>query len=139
MSTKPLALSWSKKSAELAPRINSELAPEGTTRLGNGPLFWVCMTVGFAEGARGEASSDQDVGRIPEIISPETRAAAYAIALDVLGIDSWADEGQVLKLAEEFAAGGLDILAAKLDDGVREWVAEFFYPAVSAQLSSKPD
>lgn len=139
MATKLLALSWSKKSAEFAPRINGELAPEGTGKLGNGPLFWLCMTIGFAEGKRGNPSSAQDVGRVPEIVNSETRAAAYAIALDVLGIDSWADENQVLGLAQEFAAGGLDILASKLDDGVRDWVAERFYPAISAQLSLKSD
>ena len=130
------AFSWSKAVAELAPRINAELAPEGTKTLGNGPLFWLCMTIGFNEGKRGKpGSSENDVGRVPEILIPEFRAAAYAIALDVGGIESWRDEDEVLRLAEEFAAGGLEVLASKLDDGVREWVAENFYPAISKQLS----
>ncbi len=129
------AFSWSKAVAELAPRINAELAPEGTRTLGNGPLFWLCMTIGFNEGKRGKPGSALDVGRVPEILNPEFRAAAYAIALEVGGIESWRDDDEVLRLAEEFAAGGLEVLASRMDDGVREWVAENFYPAISRQLS----
>jgi hypothetical protein len=135
MVAKLRAFSWSKSAAEFAPRINAELAPEGTRTLGNGPLFWLCMTVGFVEGKRGKPSTDQDVGRVPEILTPEASAAAHAIALEVLGIQSWNDENEVLSLAEEFAAGGLEILASQLDNGVREWVAERFYPAISNQLT----
>ena len=132
-----IAFSWSKEAAEAAPVINAKLAPEGAKSLGNGPLFWLCMTIGYIEGKRGKPSTLQDVGRAPEIIKPDSRAAAYAIAAEVIGIESWLDEDKVLALAEEFAAGGLEILAAKIDTGVREWVAERFYPAVSNHLANE--
>lgn len=138
MATK-LAFSWSKEAAESAPIINAKLAPEGAKNLGNGPLFWLCMTIGYIEGQRGKPSTLQDVGRAPEIIKPESRAAAFAIAAEVIGIESWLDEDKVFGLAEEFAAGGLEILAGKIDTGVREWVAERFYPAVSDFLANETD
>jgi len=87
----------------------------------------LCLIVGFSEGKKSTPGNASDVGRTREIVNEEGWAMMYGMALTDSEFDLWRDPNSVLRLAEEYAAGGLEILAAKRELGVKDWVASQFY------------
>tara|TARA_B110000503_G_scaffold91449_1_gene138034 strand:- start:218 stop:664 length:447 start_codon:yes stop_codon:yes gene_type:complete len=87
------------------------------TELSNTELFVLFMTVGFEAGVRREVrTSKSDAARL-EYITESQKAMIKAVGLSQAdSAESLLDEDEIYKVSEEFAAGGLFILAKEYDN-----------------------
>lgn len=86
------------------------------TELSNTELFVLFMTVGFDAGVRREVrTSKSDAARL-EYITESQKAIIKAVGLSQAdSAESLLAEDEIYKVSEEFAAGGLFILAKEYD------------------------
>lgn len=140
--TKRVAFTWDQELKEpYIDSIKNALSGFGEKgELSNTELFMLLMTFGLEAGVRRTVgSSKSDAARL-EYITESQKALIKAVGLSQMdGAEYLLDEDEIYKVAEEFAAGGLWILAKEYDNqpDFVQWVkvrlSNFSSPKTSAQ------
>lgn len=116
--TKRLAFTWDQELKDpYVDLIKSALAGFGEkSEVSSTELFLIFMTIGFEAGVRREVrASKSDAARL-EYISETQKAVIKSVGLSqVESAETLLEEDEIYKIAEEFAAGGLWILAKEYD------------------------
>jgi hypothetical protein len=125
--TKRQGFTWDQEYKNFVDTLRSEL--KGFSSSGEVPssteIFMLCLAVGFASGVKRDVPNRKTDGPRLSFIQPEQMALIKAVGLSEADeADSLIDEDAIYDTAEQYASGGLMLLADayKSNPNFRDWL-----------------
>jgi len=125
--TKRQGFTWDQEYKYFVDTISSEL--KGFSASGETPssteIFMLCLAFGFAAGVKREVPNRKTDGPRLSYIQPEQMALIKAVGLaEAETADALVDEDAIYDIAEQYASGGLMLLADayKSNPNFRDWL-----------------
>jgi len=128
--TKRVALSWNQEFKDSVADIRYALRGADEKEQSNGELFMLCLGIGFKWKFKvATPPRKSDAVRL-SYLKEKDISVMRAIAISETGrADVVTNEDDVYDIVEQYAAGGLALIAKRLSDGddIKQWlVAEIF-------------